>query len=287
MMAVKTAMFLLLLLAAEAFAQTVEMKTASASCRVDLEGARILSFRVRGSEMLWNDDPPQTKASDWAHGGIPVCWPCFGPGSDGSIHGTAWRRTFSLRSRMESDRRSEMLLELRQGDVRLEYSIVVTDVLVLEMTTVNGGTNDFRCSFGFHPYFLAGERDMASVEGVDGLPFEDDPSVGRRMKGVWRGPVRMSKTIDRIFALPGATAGMFVMRDPAKNRSVSLECSGASHLNIWNPGAEKQCPGFVPGDEWRRFVCVEPLASGTGSAKHVVIAPSERRTLKMVVRKDD
>jgi len=32
----------------------------------------------------------------------------------------------------------------------------------------------------------------------------------------------------------------------------------ATEANIWNPGEEKDCPGMVPGDGWRRFVCIEP-----------------------------
>ena len=56
-----------------ACAEVVELRTASASCCVELEGARITSFKVGGEEILWNTEPIQLTAKDWAHGGIPVC----------------------------------------------------------------------------------------------------------------------------------------------------------------------------------------------------------------------
>ena len=89
-------------------AEIVELKTAAANCCVELEGARITSFKVEGKELLWNAEPIQLTAKDWAHGGIPVCWPWFGVDEKGEIHGYAWRRRFCIRNRREGpDRMSK------------------------------------------------------------------------------------------------------------------------------------------------------------------------------------
>ena len=277
--------WILAALAAAAFAaaaETIELRTEGASCRVDLAGARILSFRSGGDELLWNDDPPQTRADDWAHGGIPVCWPRFGVDKSGAIHGFAWRREFAVRSRHDGPSRSEALLLLEEGGARLEYSIVLTDALTLEIATANLGTNDFACSFGLHPYLRVAERKESVVAGVDGLSFEDDPSRPKPERGVWHGDLRLAESIDRIFRLPGAAA--FALRDPAGGRAVAVECDGASHLNVWNPGPEKLCPGVVPGDEWRRFVCVEQIFMGGADGAPLPVPPGGRRTLKMTIR---
>jgi D-hexose-6-phosphate mutarotase len=137
--------------------------------------------------------------------------------------------------------------------------------------------NLFRCSYGYHPYFLVGERGRCTVDGADGFSFEDDPSVVNGKKGVWRGAVALAENIDRIFALPAAARRTFVLDDAVRSRRISVACEGATHLNVWNPGAVKNCPGTVPGDEWRRFVCVEPIALA------VEVPPRGRRTLKMTV----
>ena len=265
------------LFAAALRAEVVALKTAQAQCRVDLDGARVVSFSVGGRELLWNDKPPQKSAADWAHGGIPVCWPVFGVDSAGKIHGIAWRRKFNLLRRSESPERSVLVMELKEGDVRLECSVTLTGKLALEMTTENSGTNLFRCSYGYHPYFIVGERDRCTVDGADGFSFEDDPSVVNGKRGVWRGAVGLAENIDRIFALPGTASRTFVLDDAVRPRRITVACEGATHLNVWNPGAAKNCPGTVPGDEWRRFVCVEPIALA------VEVPPRGRRTLKMTV----
>ena len=265
------------LFAATLRAEVVALKTARAQCSVDLDGARVVSFSVGGRELLWNDKPPQKSAADWAHGGIPVCWPVFGVDAAGKIHGIAWRRKFNLLRRSESPERSVLVMELKEGDVRLECSVTLTGKLALEMTTENSGTNLFRCSYGYHPYFLAGERDRCTVDGADGFSFEDDPSVVNGKRGVWRGAVALAENIDRIFALPAAAHRTFVLDDVVRSRRITVACEGATHLNVWNPGAAKNCPGTVPGDEWRRFVCVEPIALA------VEVPPRGRKALKMTV----
>ena len=266
-----------------ASARTVELHTASASCRVDLDGARILSFRSHGDETLWNDTPAQTNAADWAHGGVPLCWPRFGVDESGAIHGVAWRRTFAVRGVREDRSRSELALGLALGDARLEYTIVLTDALSLELATANTGTNDFACSYGFHPSLLVAERAKSSVAGVDGMSFEDDPSRARPERGVWRGTLTLEESVDRIFALPESRRGRFALEDHVRGRTVVVECAGASHLNVWNPGPEKQCPGVVPGDEWRRFVCIEPIFVGGADGRPVPVPPGGRRVLRMTI----
>ena len=268
-----------------AVAAVVELSTGAASCRVDLDGARILSYRANGVEVLWNDDPPQTNAIDWAHGGIPICWPRFGVDATGKIHGTAWRRTFAVNRRLVEPSRSELVLGLSEGPARLEYFIVLTDCLSLEMVTTNTGTNEFMCSYGFHPYLRVAERDRTTVDGVDALAFEDDPSRDSPERGVWRGMLALTSSIDRIFRMPDAGShGVFAIHDRAGGRIAYIECLGANHVNVWNPGSEKNCPGVVPGDEWRRFACVEPILVGGVDGSPLPIPPGKRQSLKMTIR---
>ena len=117
---------LLILVAAALFsaaAQTIELSAGSSSCTVDLDGARIVSFRSVGDEALWNATPPQKSAPDWAHGGLPVCWPRFGVDASGAIHGVAWRRTFRLIERRDGVDYSAAVLGLSEGDARLELVV--------------------------------------------------------------------------------------------------------------------------------------------------------------------
>jgi len=271
-----------------ACAEIVELKTAAASCCVELEGARITSFKVGDKELLWNAEPIQLSAKDWAHGGIPVCWPWFGVDDKGEIHGYAWRRRFCIRNRCEGNDRSEMNLYLNSGGARLDYRIALSNVLTLELETTNIGTNDFRFSTGLHPYFRVAERDRSTVNGLDGLAFEDDPSRPSPERGVWHGTLAMTASVDRIFKVLPEFDGTRCERpfsakliDGPDGGSVTVEAWGASDVNVWNPGFEKNCPGFVPDDSWRRFVCVEPIMVGQEGT--VALKPGESHRLKMTV----
>ena len=278
--------FLLFAAAALSFAdaQTIELAAGSSSCTVDLDGARIVSLRCAGEEVLWYATPPQKSAPDWAHGGLPVCWPRFGVDASGARHGVAWRRTFRLLERRDGADCSVAVLGLSEGDARLELVVSLSDALSLEMKTTNAGTNEILCSFGFHPYFRVAERSRTWVEGLDGLRFEDDPSRPRPERGVWKGVLRVEESVDRIFQLAGRSRMAFFLHDEPLGRKIIVECEGASHLNVWNPGAEKNCPGVVPGDEWRRFVCVEPVFMAATDGTPVPIPPGGRRSLKMARR---
>ena len=262
-------------------AETLSLRYGASACMVDLDGARVVSLVMDGREILWNDSPRQKSAPDWAHGGIPLCWPNFGVDSAGRIHGTAWRRPFKVVSKSEGPSRAELTASLEDADLRLEYKIILADSLILEMTTENLGTNSIGCSFGFHPYFAVGERDCCRVDGIDGFNFEDDPSVANRAKGTWVGQLAVTNTIDRIFEIPNSRPGVFTLYDDAKGRALTVSCVGASHMNIWNPGVEKACPGVVPADQWRRFVCVEPIV--LGQTPQATIPAKGKRNLKMEI----
>ena len=57
---------------------TLYTEKAKASAKIALDGARVVSFRVGGEEVIWNSRVPGRPTAKWNHGGIPVCWPWFG-----------------------------------------------------------------------------------------------------------------------------------------------------------------------------------------------------------------
>lgn len=230
-----------------ACAERIDLKTDFASCSIETDGARVLSFNgPDGSEALWNADPVQLTDAKWAHGGIPVCWPWFGVNGKVDIHGTAWRRPFSVVSRVERKDRCELVLARDEGDIRLEYTLVLRDTLKMELRTINRGSSDFTFSVAFHPYFRVGERDRAEVGGVV------------------RKTIPMTRALDDGYPAQPGSCSIYRLHDHVLDRTIFLFFENSTHVNIWNPGMQKDCPGTIPNDEWRRFVCVEP-ALGSSS----------------------
>jgi len=222
-------------------AARIDLRTDCASCSIETVGARVISFKgPDGAEALWNADPAQLTDPLWAHGGIPLCWPWYGRNGSADIHGTAWRRPFSVVSRDERRDRCELVLARDEGDIRLEYVLTLRDTLKMELKTTNRGSSCFYFSAAFHPYILLGERDKAEVAGLT-------PSL-----------LPLTRAMDDAYPVQPGSCSVYRLHDHALDRTIFLFFENATEANIWNPGEEKDCPGMVPGDGWRRFVCIEP-----------------------------
>lgn len=239
---------------------------------VDLDGGRVVSYVSHGEEQLWMPEPPQS-APGWRHGGIPLCWPWFGVNGKGELHGTAWHSAFELSDVARGRDECRAVLALRDGSRTLRCRLALTDRLRLEAEVVNAGTNAFRYTIGFHPYFRVSSRDACSVEGLDGLSFVDDPSFPNGTNGVWHGVVRTTNAIDRIFAATGTVHTCVLREECGRVRTLTFE--DATDINVWNPGANPEFDGILPHGAWRGFLCVEPVRFGEGD--EVVLAPGERR----------
>ena len=232
------------------------------TCLVDTCGARVLSYVVGGTEVLWNMDARLSEGAPWRHGGIPITWPWFGRLGNGEsdIHGYAWKNHFKVKSQGKDS----VVLKLETGGLRLEYSIALSDGLHLTMRTTCTSSFPQPVGMGFHPYFRVGERDRAIVEGMYDEPVSCTNAVD---KGVKFGEVRPKKE--------------YLLRDRARHLVVRIAATGSTGVNLWNPGAEKKCPGVIEGDEWRRFVAVEPYAMGVN--RFMVLQPGQVHELGMTV----
>ena len=251
----------------------IKLATSHSSMEVSLWGARILSLKIRGDEVLWRPREWRLEGGvGWAHGGIPLCWPWFGSsGPDPKVkHGFAHLRKFSLRHKHETKERSELVLGLSADDETrrlwpydfdLEYKITLTDRLRLELKTINTGKETFLLTTGFHPYFAIGDRARTLVTGTDGMRFCDSRKT-RALDSVWKGDLPLLSSFDHVFVEKGPTA-FHAIEDAARGRRIELSSGGAARLVVWNPGSEEPveenpAPGKLAAGDWRRLICVEP-----------------------------
>lgn len=254
----------------------VELATAKATARIELDGARVVSFRANGEEVIWNSRVPGVpQSSRWSHGGIPVCWPWFGlSGGHGKDdpHGFARSSRFEVVSTSSNAERAQAVLRLRSDartrqiwphDFELVYEATLTDTLRLSLRTVNTGDAPFSFSAGFHPYFRLGDRRDAKVTGVDGLRF-CDARIGTTPDATWRGDLDLSAAAgyDHVFDEKWASASHVIV-DRSLGRRICETSSGVTRLVIWTPeiredAKENPGPGQLGVGDWRHFACVEP-----------------------------
>ncbi len=249
----------------------VTLATEKSSIKIDPVGARIVSLRLGGDEILWMPRVPGVPGAAWNHGGIPLCWPWFGTsgGRDKSAaHGFAKDFRFSLAAYDSNAARSHVAMQLESNDstrriwphdFKLTFEATLTDTLRISLRTENTGDKPFSFTAGMHPYFLLGDRTKAKITGVDGLKFCDS-RVKSTLDEIWSGDLTLVKSLDHVFNEKKQYANHSVV-DPVSGRTLVCTSSGVDRLVVWCAGEKEGIcgrPGGLESGDWKKFVCCEP-----------------------------
>lgn len=239
------------------------------TAEIALLGGNVLSYRPTGHHpVLFRPAKRDYNRAEPIHGGIPVCWPQFGRlAIEGLIgHGFARLMVFEVRGTTYSEEMTEIVLGLRANaetkklwphDFDLELRVSVSMKLNLTLTTTNTGDKPFAFTAGFHPYLLVRERDAVSLRGLDGCTFTDARDMS---ESVQKGDLALNVDTDHVFALPPASKHEYAILDPGLRRAIAVAASGSTRCVVWNPGPGGKIPDLA-ADDWRRFVCVEPVTA--------------------------
>ena len=269
------------------------------AAEVSLLGANVLSYRPTGhSNVLFRSEKRDYNRGESIHGGIPVCWPQFGRrfSQDLPQHGFARLMVFEVRGTEYTEEMTEVTLGLRDdAETRklwphafdVTYKVSVSMKLNLTLTTKNTGTAPFDFSCGFHPYFLVRDVAGVSVRGLDGVSYVD----GRRLEkgaAVLKGDFPATGAPDHIFSFDEPKAGAplaslkheFAVLDGGLGRATAMVSSGNARCVVWNPGPDVRLPDLA-ADDWKRFVCVEPVSDWPGGR---TLAPGAAHTLTAAIQ---
>ena len=267
-------------------ADTITLNCGGDVCKVDVaHGARIVSWKVLGEEVLWNPPVPQKNDGRWRHGGIPIVWPWQGDEypdgvTNGPLHGVAWQRPFKVESHITTSRADDLSLSLEVGGLRADYSIHCGDRLLnLTFKTTNMDKVPRKFAMSIHPYFYLSERNQTVVEGLNGRRYRDT-RAGFVTNGVWKGEMTITAWADHEFLRRdiGLSSLIFV----AGKVWLSVRSGDAEAFWVWNPGerwAEIGAPlyGELPDDAWRHILSIEPSTLGMKDAKP--LQPGESKVL--------
>lgn len=250
-----------------------------------LHGAHVLSFQpAGGAPVLWLSGRSPFADGKAVRGGVPVCWPWFGPDQRG-MHGFARYRAWTLAEAAQlADGRTRVILALTADDAtralwpyafRLELAVTVGRTLDLALTATN--TDDMPWSWrgALHTYFAVADVRRASIEGLAGCAFVDAPSTGPVRNLVQDGLVTFFGEIDRRYVDSGCP---LVLADGIRRLRVTKAGSGVTV--VWNPGAVRAAAMPEIGDLWPGMVCIEAAVCGEG---RVDLLPGCAATLRQTI----
>ena len=268
-----------------------EMNSRRASASVALHGGHVLAFQPKGFEpVLWLSEHAVYKPGKAIRGGIPVCWPWFGPHpidvgkpSHGFARISQWT-VFSSRVINEED----VQLHLKLTDDALTRSlwphafeatvrITLSDQLHVDLIIQNNSKEAFTFTGALHTYLNVSNIDQIAIQGLDGCEYIDQ-LVDGPLKSQ-NGSIRFTQETDNIYVDTSATC---ILDDGGLSRRIIVEKSGSESTVIWNPWIDKAARMTDFGnDEYQRMVCIE-----TANAAHnsVEIPPGSAHEMSTTIR---
>lgn len=255
------------------------VETDASHAEIYLHGAHVTRFQKKGEEPLLF----MSAASDFAadkpiRGGVPLIFPWFGPREGLPAHGFARTVEWDLK---ETSLLPDGSVSLRFGLPKVayydvEFRVVVSDRLTLELTVKNNSERDAVFETCLHTYFQISDIDAIAITGLTGARYID--KLANLEKTDTSDAIRIASEVERVY--PDSTATVEI-EDPGFGRRIRIEKSGSDATVVWNPWIDKsiRMPDF--GDEeYVKMVCVE---SGNIAQNQTTLLPGERAVMKVEV----
>ena len=257
-----------------------------AQAEIVLQGGQLTHFKPRhASPVIWMSQQARFAPGKAIRGGVPICWPWFGPhASDSRLPQHGFARTADwavVESESMPDGETRLCLSLPASQVsrtqwphccQLLLQITVGQQLQLALTATNTGDSAVELGAAFHSYFIVGDSSRIRISGLDGHDYLDKPDGYARKQQ--QGDIRIAGEVDRIYL---DTLGDCVIHDPVLKRKIIISKQGSASTIVWNPGREKaEAMADFEDNGYQTMVCIESANAADDVRR---LAPGETHTL--------
>jgi glucose-6-phosphate 1-epimerase len=245
------------------------IETPASKGEIYLQGAHVTGFQLSGqTPLLWMSDKSLFESGKAIRGGVPICFPWFGPNAldpKAPSHGYARLQAWDIVDASLSDDDGVTIdLQTRINGFELNYRVSMGRILqlVLRVTLLENAPGAAKFEEALHTYFAVSDIHQVTIEGLETNAHLDKVD-GAKVKPATGEPIRFDGECDRVYLETTATC---LLHDPALKRLVMVSKRESTSTVIWNPWTEKSArmPDFGD-DEWRGMVCIETANVGTGA----------------------
>ncbi len=261
---------------------TAEIKSESSHASVVLMGANILTFQPANSEpVLWYSSKSYFDFGKPIRGGIPICFPWFGPHPTDAkmpLHGFARLKYWDVKSSIIlPGNKIQLVLFLKDDKDTLSIwpfsfqcllTVTLGNDLDVSLTIQNTGSKTMTLSSALHTYFNIGDINKITITGLENTEYID--RADSFTKKIQEGPITIrSETVNGYYN----TTSDCIIHDPVLDRAIRIKKLGSNSTLVWNPWMEKCAlnPDMAK-DDYLNMVCVETTKHGDDSIK---LAPGE------------
>ncbi|MEU8775477.1 D-hexose-6-phosphate mutarotase [Streptomyces sp. NPDC048606] len=233
---------------------------------VSLQGGQLIAWQPTGSAPgLWLGERAGWQAGKPIRGGVPLCWPWFGPAASPSLpsHGFARNLLWELVEH-DSDEDSVLLtLRLRDSEATLalwphEFTLDTRIRLGAACDVEIEAHGEFVATAALHTYLPIGDLGTAEVTGL-GAPYRDNLLAEDVVDA--GGAVTPEGHVERVYTRPEKTT---VIDDRTLGRAIEVTHDQAGDVVVWNPGPELSASmADLTDEDYRHFLCVETARINT------------------------
>lgn len=253
-------------------------------------GAHVAEWTPTGSEpVLWMSKASSFEVGKPIRGGIPLCFPWFGPGRTGDqapAHGFARITEWTLveagvddagTARLAFQLRGDEVPDFQTADFTARLEVSMGQALDVTLS-VTAGSQPFDYEEALHTYFCVSDARQVHVDGLDQSRYLD--KLDGREK-VQEGAVYFTTETDRVYFSSATTR----ITDQGQNRCITVEKSGSANTVVWNPWIAKAAAmADFPDAEWPDMCCVETVNCLTDS---VFLQPGETHAMALHITVED
>ena len=265
----------------------LDISTDLASAEIYLHGGHVTRFHPRHQKhpVLWMSQFSQFQPDKPIRGGIPICFPWFGPKTDdpkAPSHGYGRLAQWQLESAIQRpDGTAIVGFGWRYDDLQLTYIVTIGKSLEVALRVRNRGSNPARYEVALHSYFTVSDVRKIEVHGLRGTSYLDRLQPGQRFVQNDR-QIRFTEETDRTYV---NTEAAVTVSDPGLARRVVNRKTGSRSTVVWNPWIEKSkaMPDFGD-DEWPTMVCIETANAGENA---ITLQPGEEHETRALIETED
>ncbi len=266
-----------------------EINNAHATASIALQGAHIATFQPNGEQpVIWLSKLAKFAPGKSIRGGVPICWPWFGPHkNDSKLPGHGYARTVPwevLETKALADGSTFLSFGLIENDTTraqwphestVQLEVTVGKALRVELVTTNTGKESFELGEALHTYFHISDVAQMTIRGLEQCEYLDKVKDFARF--TQQDGIVIESEVDRVYV---STTAECVIEDKGLKRAIHIAKQGSNSTVVWNPWTEKADKmGDFGKDGHRGMVCVE---SGNARENVVTLAAGETHKLAVV-----
>lgn len=273
----------------------IYIRTQHASAIICLYGAQLLSYIPKGQkDILWMSDDSFFENGKAIRGGVPVCFPWFGPHATDKIkpqHGFARLQEWNVINTEESeDEIVTVTLSLQESPFSLEFwpcsfkavaQFRIGKTLEIKLTVTNTGNEAFEYSDALHTYFNISDINAIDIEGLQNASYYEGFDMDLKTQAT--SLLSFNSETNRRYI---DHTGDCIINDPGYQRKIRSSKTGSKVSVIWNPweATANTMTDIHPGG-YKNYVCAEPANAYPG-IDMIQLAPGESHTLSTSIEQD-